>query len=102
VSEPAAYRAVVEALLADDPEIVEGQMMGMPALKAGSKMFGGCFDDRLVVKIGRDRVDELIASGRAEPFDPSGRDRPMKDWALLREPSEDWLALARDARATLG
>ena len=101
MSEPAAYRAVVEALLAEDPEIVEGQMMGMPALKAGGKMFGGCFEERLVVKVGRERVAELMAAGRAEPFDPSGRDRPMKDWARLKPPGDDWAVLAREALAAL-
>jgi TfoX/Sxy family transcriptional regulator of competence genes len=98
--EPASYRRVVEALLADG-DVSEGQMMGMPALKAHGKMFGGCFEGRLVVKIGRDRVQELIDAGRADQFDPSGRDRPMKDWAQLSEHDEDWLALAREARARI-
>jgi hypothetical protein len=101
MSEPAAYRRVVEALLAQYPDVVEGQMMGMPALKATGKMFGGCFEGALVVKIGRERVQELIGSDRARPFDPSGRDRPMKDWAQLPEPDDDWLALASEARKLL-
>lgn len=98
--EPLAYKQLVEALLVD-PSISEGQMMGMPALKAQGKMFGGCFQGRLVVKIGRDRVLELTNAGRAEPFDPSGCGRPMKDWAQLHERDGDWLALAREARARI-
>ena len=97
MSEPAAYRSVVEALLGD-PAVSETQMMGMPSLKVGSKMFGGLRGDDLVVKIGRERVDELISSGRAMAFDPSGRGRPMKDWARLPPPSDDWLTLATDAK----
>jgi hypothetical protein len=97
MEEPPAYRAVVEELLSD-PAVTEGQMMGMPALKVGSKMFGGLSGASLVVKVGRERVDELIAGGRADPFDPSGRGRPMKDWATLREPADDWLALATAAK----
>jgi TfoX/Sxy family transcriptional regulator of competence genes len=73
-------------------------MMGMPALKVGSKMFGGLSDTELVLKIGRGRAEELISSGRAAVFDPSGRGRPMKDWARLPEPAEDWLALAEEAK----
>ncbi len=46
-----------------------------------------------------ERVGELIAAGRASPFDPSGRGRPMKDWALVQLPDSDWLALAEEARA---
>ena len=38
--EPDGYTAVVHALLAD-PAVGGGQMMGMPALKVGGKMFGG-------------------------------------------------------------
>jgi TfoX/Sxy family transcriptional regulator of competence genes len=100
MSEPRAYRKLVEQLLAD-PAVSEGQMMGMPALKHGSKMFGGLFEGALVVKIGRERVAQLLNSGRARPFDPSGRGRPMKDWAQLPEPAHDWLALATEAKDSL-
>ena len=93
-----AYRRVVDGLLYD-PAVSEAQMMGMPSLKLGSKMFGGLFDGDLVVKIGRERVDELVQAGRAQPFDPSGRGRPMKDWAQVAEPDDDWAALADEAKA---
>lgn len=90
------YAAVVHELLAD-PGVSEAKMMGMPSLKVGSKMFGGEFEERLAVKLGRERVDELTAAGDAEPFDPSGRDRAMKDWALLGD-AADWAALAEEAK----
>jgi hypothetical protein len=96
--DPAAYRDVVDALLSD-PAVSESQMMGMPALKVGSKMFGGRWQDALIVRIGRNRVAELVAAERAEPFDPSGRGRTMKDWAVLEEPADDWLSLAVEAKA---
>jgi hypothetical protein len=97
VDEPAAYRSVVESLL-EDPAVSEALMMGMPSLKNGSKMFGGLREGGLVLKLGRERVDELVASGRAAPFDPSGRGRPMRDWAVLPAPTDDWMALAHDAK----
>jgi hypothetical protein len=97
VSEPIAYRKVVEALLVD-PHVSETQMMGMPSLKIAGKLFGGLNGDALVVKVGKARADELIASGRAEPFDPSARGRAMKDWARLPQPTEDWIPLAEEAR----
>jgi hypothetical protein len=93
-----AYREVVDELKAD-PEVSEALMMGRPSLKRGSKMFGGFRAGELLVKLGRERVDELVAAGRARPFDPSGAGRPMKDWALVGEPTDDWLALADEARA---
>jgi TfoX/Sxy family transcriptional regulator of competence genes len=93
-----AYRLLVDELLAD-PEVTEGQMMGNPALKLGRAMFGGLFDDELIVKVGRERAAELIEAGRAQPFDPSGAGRPFKDWAQVHEPPDDWLALAEEAKA---
>jgi hypothetical protein len=32
-------------------------------------------------------------------FDPSGRGRPMKDWALVNAAAADWLELAGEAKA---
>jgi TfoX/Sxy family transcriptional regulator of competence genes len=91
------YREVVEELLVDDA-VSETKMMGMPTLRVGRAMFGGEFDGELVVKVGRKRAQELIDAGRAEPFDPSGRGRPMKDWAQVHQPADDWVALAEEAK----
>jgi hypothetical protein len=98
VDAASAYDALLDELTAD-PAVTAAKMMGMPALKMGSKMFGGAFEGSLAVKLGRERVDELIAAGAATPFDPSGRDRPMKDWARVAEGQGDWLALAEEAKA---
>jgi TfoX/Sxy family transcriptional regulator of competence genes len=94
VPEAPEYRRLVEQLLAD-PEVGETKMMGMPSLKVATKLFGGLSDGRLVVKIGRDRARELIDAGRAEPFDPSKRGRPMTDWAMLGEPTDGWSSRPR-------
>jgi hypothetical protein len=83
--------------LAGGPVVSQAKMMGNPSLKVGAKMFAGEWHERLIVKIGRERVSELIAADEAEPFDPSGRDRAMKDWALLNEDA-DWQALAEEAK----
>ena len=91
------FEAVVAELCAD-PAVERTQMMGMPSVKLGGKLFCGVWDGELVVKLGRERVGELAAAGRAVAFDPSGRGRPMKDWALVAEPADDWLALAEEAR----
>ena len=96
------YRRVVDELRAEDAGDTEASMMGMPSLKAGGKLFAGFRDGALVVKVGRERAGELIAGGRARPFDPSGRDRPMKDWAVLTPPADDWSELAREARRATG
>jgi len=53
---------------------------------------------QFVVKLPRERVDELVASGRGERWGP-GTGRIMKEW-LSVEPAfaEEWLPLAREAR----
>jgi hypothetical protein len=98
MEQPEAYRSVVHELLAD-AAVSEAKMMGMPVVKVASKLFAGVFDGELVVKLGPERAKELIDAGRATVFDPSRRGRVMTGWARLAEPTEDWLALAEEAKA---
>ena len=52
---------------------------------------------RLVVKLPRDRVDTLVASGDGVRSDP-GHGRLMKEWLSLGPGSDvPWIELARDA-----
>lgn len=72
-------------------------------LKVGGKIFAMLVRDRLVVKLPRGRVDELIAAGDGERFDPRRDGRLMKEWLVLAPASgQDWLALAREALAFVG
>jgi len=96
--EPAAYRNLVEQLLAD-PSVSEGRMVGMPALNTVARMFGGRRGDRLVLRIGSARAKELRVGGRGHPFDPSGRGRPMRHWVELPHPAEDRQVLAAETLA---
>jgi hypothetical protein len=102
VSETAdeAYRSTVERLC-EDPRVTETRMMGMPALKRVGKLFGGFHDEALIVRLGRQRVDELIAADLGSAFDPSGRGRPMKDWIAIPLPADAWNDLATEASAYL-
>lgn len=53
---------------------------------------------QLVVKLPRERVEALSASGDGEPFDPRRDSRRMREWLALFPTSEiDWLPLAREA-----
>jgi hypothetical protein len=50
-----------------------------------------------VVKLPRQRVDELIGSGEGERFDP-GHGRLMKEWVTIGpECGRLWVALAEEA-----
>lgn len=73
------------------------QLFGASALKVHGKIFALLARDRLVVKLPRNRVDALVASGDGGRFDP-GHGRAMREWLALAPSSEqEWLLLAREA-----
>jgi hypothetical protein len=86
-----------------DSEITEGTGFGSaPGLRVGGKIFAMCVKDELVVKLPKQRVDELVAAGAASQFDP-GHGRLMKEWASVPpESSEDWERLASEALRFVG
>ena len=93
------YAAIVKTLL-KNPDITRSQEKGFgsTALWTNGKI---CVllssKGEFIVKLPRERVDTLIASGQGKRWDP-GHGRIMKEW-LAVEPtsSEKWLPLAREA-----
>jgi hypothetical protein len=80
----------------------EKKKFGWDALKIDGKIFAMLSEDRLVVKLPRTRVDELVASGDGERFDP-GHGRLMKEWLSLDPSSKkEWLPLAKEAMMFVG
>ncbi|MFJ3791115.1 hypothetical protein [Kitasatospora sp. NPDC090091] len=76
-----------------------GRRFGSDALKADNRIFAMLSAGRLVVKLPRARVDELVAAGEGEHYD-AGRGRPMKEWLALDPASAlAWEQLAREAYA---
>ena len=61
---------------------IGGRGFGSSALKINNSIFAMLVGDRLVVKLPRTRVTELIESGVGEPFD-AGKGKPMKEWVGL-------------------
>ena len=86
-----------------DPDVAEGTGFGSaPGLRVKGKIFAMCVKDELVVKLPKQRVDELVAAGAATQFDP-GHGRLMKEWASVPpESSEDWERLASEALRFVG
>ncbi|GAA5080765.1 hypothetical protein HNP84_006046 [Thermocatellispora tengchongensis] len=71
---------------------------GSSALKVGGRIFAMLVRGGLVVKLPSRRVEELVAAGAGERFDP-GHGRPMREWlAVAPSAAEDWLALVHEAR----
>ena len=94
------YVALVEEFLGEQDVEQSGKGFGSDALKVRGKIFAMLSQGRLVVKLPRQRVDALVASGDGERFDPRHDGRLMKEWLALAPTSQvEWLSLAREARA---
>ncbi len=95
----AAYDRFAARYLDRNPQVVEASLFGMPALKSGAKSFAGSYDGGLALRLG-DEVDAAMGIEGAQPFDPSGKGRPMRGWAVIpASASRRWSGLADKARA---
>jgi hypothetical protein len=67
-------------------------------LRISGKIFAMLVKDELVVKLPKDRVAELSASGVGHPFD-SGKGQLMKEWiSVPTKAARRWSALVEEAR----
>ena len=100
VPPPPEYRALVEALAAQYPDVRTGAMFGMTCLKIHGKAFAGSYAGGAVFKLAPTEVAAALALPWAEPFDPSGRGAPMRAWAVLPVSlASHWAAFAESAIA---
>jgi hypothetical protein len=68
------------------------------ALKTKKKMFVMLSKGKYVVKLPKERVEELINSGDGLPYDP-GNGKIMKEWVIIPEAhSTKWIELASEAK----
>ena len=71
-------------------------------LRVSGKIFAMLVRGELVVKLPKDRVDELVDSGAARRFD-AGKGRPMKEWASVPvSASRRWKGLVEEAKTFVG
>ena len=77
-------------------DVSRGTMFGSQGLRTGKKFFAIWWNDQLVVKLPPARLQELMASGEGELFEPM-EGRPMNGWLLLR--ATEWDPLVAEARA---
>ena len=100
------FATLVEAFLgnpdvtppADGPQAKK--RFGSSGLRVRGKIFAMLVQGKLVVKLPKQRVDELIASGGGERFDPRRDGRLMKEWIVVAPTlAEEWLPLAKEAMA---
>jgi len=87
----------VVSSFADHRDVKFGRMFSSSSvLNVNGKIFAMCRKGELVVKLPKERVDELVAARRGLRFDP-GRGRIMKEWIVIPPRKEDWLRIAKEA-----
>src|SRR3979409_1815108 len=81
---------------ADHRDVTGGKMMSSYGLKVNGKIFTMFGRGKFTVKLAKDRVDELVARGEGERFNP-GHGRLMKEWVTVEFGKESWVELAKQA-----
>ena len=77
-------------------DVTPGKMFGSAGLRTGKKFFAIWWNEQLVVKLPADRLQQLVAAGQAEVFEPM-EGRPMNGWVLLRK-TVAWDPVVAEAR----
>ncbi len=97
---PAEF-APVASSFADtrDVTIERGWRSDSLTLKASGKIFAMHVEGKLVAKVPRDRVDELVRDGIGVRFDPRGDGRVMNEWVAIATHDSKWMTVAREAYA---
>lgn len=92
------YQEIAD-LFAEEFGTISSQMFGKPCLKINNKAFVAFFMGEMVFKLGRLAIEQVRESYPGSVnFDPSGKNRPMKDWLQVPvEFEEDWVNLARQS-----
>jgi len=95
------FEAAAAHLAAEHDAVAAGRALSRRGLMVGGKLIGFPARGQLVVKLPRQRVDELVAAG-ASRFD-ANKGRPMREWVCLDPPDEDaCLGYLREACAFVG
>jgi hypothetical protein len=97
------YAELVRGFLGRPEVSQEGRGFGSSALKVRGRIFAMLSSrGEFVVKLPRQRVDQLVAAGEGDRYDP-GKGRLMKEWLAVRAGHDrDWLPLAEEALAFVG
>ena len=80
-------------------DVTRTKWFGAPAAKVEGKIFVAVWRGRLLARLGAEEVDQRVANGGGERFDPSGKGRPMRDWLAADAEPDEWVELALGALA---
>lgn len=92
------YAGLVEVLAdrAGVSEPLRRGAFGADSLRVNGKIFAMLVRGRLVVKLPKERVDQLTADGVGTRFD-ANKGRPMKEWLCVERADTDWIEMASEA-----
>lgn len=88
----------ISKVFANTPGVAFGKLFASMGLKVGGKIFAMVVRGKLVVKLPKSRVDELVAGKAGTHFEP-GPGRVMKEWIAISSTKLDPVSLAREAFA---
>jgi hypothetical protein len=98
VEVPPSFAPVVAAFAKDQRVSCEkGWGSDNVVLKVNGKVFVMLAKGKLVVKLPKARVEELVGKGVGDRFDPRGDGRLMKEWVVVGFEKERGIGLAREA-----
>jgi TfoX/Sxy family transcriptional regulator of competence genes len=93
--------AALAALYEKEPRVTVGKLFASMGLKVDGKIFAMVVRGNLVVKLPRERVEQLVQSKAGSYFDP-GHGRLMKEWITMTAKKPDATTLGREAFAFVG
>ncbi|MBT3302781.1 MAG: hypothetical protein HN921_04865 [Bacteroidetes bacterium] len=77
---------------------IESQMFGKPCFKINKKAFVCFFQNEMVFKLTGDIHCEALSLDGSQLFDPSGNNRPMKEWVQVSFNHQNkWTQFAEEA-----
>ncbi len=87
----------VAAAFAQNPDVSRRKMFSSSSvLTVNGKIFAMLVKGKLVAKLPKHRVEELVGGGNGERFDP-GHGRLMKEWVAVAAGQVLWIELAKEA-----
>ncbi|MCC6815303.1 MAG: hypothetical protein IT267_02705 [Saprospiraceae bacterium] len=76
----------------------QSQMFGKPCFKIRGKAFISFFQNAMVFKLSGTVHTEALHLNGSQLFDPSGKNRPMKEWIQIPFQHKDsWYKFAKEA-----
>lgn len=76
----------------------QSQMFGKPCFKINKKAFVCFFQNEMVFKLSGETHTEALSLDGSQLFDPSGKNRPMKEWIQVPyDYSDKWSEYAKSA-----